>query len=1012
MQAIDSMLLVLETYDQPSQLNEGLLLVNQYKDTILFYADSFNLVFVRALSIEADLLEASNEYDELIVTTTHIVNLLITLDEKENNLFVKNTARLAYWSFRKDQYNEATHWAMQCIAMCEKMEEPDTASYILALTSAGLTKLYSSSTIDAEPLLLKALELSDSSCLHCGNRLRSLTSGLAQLYLEKGNALEAEKYALEAVNSENKEDTLMYVAALGNLGVFYQKTFNYAKAEESFIASIQLLKAKGINSLQESELTLYYNAIYNLAATYDNIGKYEEALLLLSELEPYCNSSKGSFQACGSVLNMKASLYSKLDLLPEAETTIELQKAYILKTIGSKNNIYYVEALLCQANFYYKPELYAKYIPLVEEATRILTPLVTNSSPEYLGVLANLGSVYLETGDTLRADSVHKIILTAIDSIDASDFISYYNLIGALAGYYHREMYAELGSRFYLLLIKILPRIYFNTIDFYSESAFLQQKFDLVSQIYNFQSFLYSTPKDSSLYGANYNMALLLKSTYLEKRLALQQQINLSDDASRLRFSAWQDAQKELFAAYTSETKDRKQIQRLESISDSVEVLLFRKLPNINEITKGMSWQDIANGLAADEAAIEFCRVLFIDSVHQENVHYSVSILRAGSAYPVYIPMCVEKDLKAILTIEGRDKKAAINSLYSFEFKGSQLFKEIIAPILPHIKGCKRIYISPSGLLHQINFSAIPINANETLDQIAEIHVVTSTREILSRMDETSSATIETSTASVFGGLFYDELTITPHAFDSLAAIPYRGVEEEFSLDSTKNMSSWPYLTFTKKETEKISSLLSMFDYNVQLFQGASGSEAEFKRIGALTNSSSPTILHLSTHGYFFPPPSGSDLTESVEKRYSFITHDHPMLRSGLIMAGANPYWLKEKVAQNEEDGILTSYEISQMDLSDTKLVVLSACETGLGVVNTVEGVYGLQRAFKIAGAKQIISSLWQVPDFQTYELMDLFYKGYLEEKLSPGEALRLARDKMRKKRYEPFYWAGFVLLE
>lgn len=136
------------------------------------------------------------------------------------------------------------------------------------------------------------------------------------------------------------------------------------------------------------------------------------------------------------------------------------------------------------------------------------------------------------------------------------------------------------------------------------------------------------------------------------------------------------------------------------------------------------------------------------------------------------------------------------------------------------------------------------------------------------------------------------------------------------------------------------------------------------------------------------------------------------MLRSGLIMAGANPYWLKEKVAQNEEDGILTSYEISQMDLSDTKLVVLSACETGLGVVNTVEGVYGLQRAFKIAGAKQIISSLWQVPDFQTYELMDLFYKGYLEEKLSPGEALRLARDKMRKKRYEPFYWAGFVLLE
>ena len=92
--------------------------------------------------------------------------------------------------------------------------------------------------------------------------------------------------------------------------------------------------------------------------------------------------------------------------------------------------------------------------------------------------------------------------------------------------------------------------------------------------------------------------------------------------------------------------------------------------------------------------------------------------------------------------------------------------------------------------------------------------------------------------------------------------------------------------------------------------------------------------------------------------------------------------------------------------------MVLSACETGLGDIKGSEGVFGLQRAFKIAGASKVMTSLWQVPDFQTYELMDLFYKGYLEEKLSPGEALKFARDKMRKKRYEPFYWAGFVLLE
>ena len=137
------------------------------------------------------------------------------------------------------------------------------------------------------------------------------------------------------------------------------------------------------------------------------------------------------------------------------------------------------------------------------------------------------------------------------------------------------------------------------------------------------------------------------------------------------------------------------------------------------------------------------------------------------------------------------------------------------------------------------------------------------------------------------------------------------------------------------------------------------------------------------------------------------------MIRSGLILAGANQVWKGGKPLANTEDGILTAYEISQMNLSNTELVVLSACETGLGDIQGNEGVYGLQRAFKIAGVKYLVMSLWQVPDRPTQEMMALFYENWLEQKSSIPDAFRVAQDEMRA-RYpdEPYKWAGFVLVE
>ena len=232
--------------------------------------------------------------------------------------------------------------------------------------------------------------------------------------------------------------------------------------------------------------------------------------------------------------------------------------------------------------------------------------------------------------------------------------------------------------------------------------------------------------------------------------------------------------------------------------------------------------------------------------------------------------------------------------------------------------------------------------------------------------------------------------------------------------DSTLRGATWNYLEGSEDEANEINKIIQKTGIKSILFKGNEATEAGFKKLGDY-NTESPQVIHVSTHGYFFPDPkvSHQSAIASLQQEPIFKMSEHPMLRSGLIMAGANHAWKTGKpITPEAEDGILTAYEISQLNLRNTELVVLSACETGLGDIQGNEGVYGLQRAFKIAGAKNLIMSLWQVPDKQTSELMTAFYKYWLIKKKSIRESLKLAQNDLRKKGLESFYWAGFVLVE
>jgi CHAT domain-containing protein len=218
------------------------------------------------------------------------------------------------------------------------------------------------------------------------------------------------------------------------------------------------------------------------------------------------------------------------------------------------------------------------------------------------------------------------------------------------------------------------------------------------------------------------------------------------------------------------------------------------------------------------------------------------------------------------------------------------------------------------------------------------------------------------------------------------------------------------YLPATKTEVEKIKQQADKAHLQVDTLTGIHATEESFK---ALNGKASPSVLHIATHGFFFPDPNGTD---SIQTKFqttgkAFRQAHDPLFRSGLLFAGANNAW-RGKPVSGIEDGIVTAYDVSGMYLPHTKLVVLSACETALGDIQGSEAVYGLQRTFKIAGAQNLVMSLWKVPDAETSEFMQLFYDNMFAHQ-SVSNAFYHAQTMMKNKyRSEPVKWAAWILVQ
>ncbi|MFN9114066.1 MAG: CHAT domain-containing protein, partial [Bacteroidota bacterium] len=670
-------------------------------------------------------------------------------------------------------------------------------------------------------------------------------------------------------------------------------------------------------------------------------------------------------------MNMEANTKTKLKQYSQAASIYEdIRLTHERKLVKNYRN--YTIDLYNLANVYKLQKRYSKAEAIYLEIQSILETVYGPTDPGYVKNLNDLASLQHEQGKYSSAEQM-KVRAVAMVHDQLSSAIMY-SSERDMAGYLHYE----------LDRLKDIP------------------------------SYLYSGHYGANMKGAAYNDALFQKGflqTVAQRLNLLSADIPEADSLKKLLKRYRNDLYKERL----KEIDKRINAPQLEEKIDELERSITLKITGNKEPVSLVQWQEVQSALKPNEAAIEFLRFPVLLPRKTDSVMYAALIIRPGTDSPEFIPLFEERDLAALLKTNGSTNTSSLYGgvdrgfIKSGSNKKISLYQLIWNPVSQSLKDVETLYYSSAGLLYRINIGAICIAPKTMLSHQYKFVQLGSTRQIVSSDD----SALKNRNAVLMGGIQYEADSTAIQAaigeLDQLAVQNIRGGQYYFQSDSTgRYIERWNSLEFTEMETADISAILENAGYHTNRLSGYQATEEVFHVINA--KGGSPRVLHIATHGFFLPDPkeSGAESQNNVYKR-----SENPLIRSGIILAGGNHAWATgEPVKPGLEDGILTAYEISQINLSNTELVVLSACETGLGDIQGNEGVYGLQRALKIAGVRYLVMSLWKVPDEQTAEFMKRFYQNWLEKGMTIPDAFRLTQHEMRERFINPHSWAGFVLIE
>lgn len=494
---------------------------------------------------------------------------------------------------------------------------------------------------------------------------------------------------------------------------------------------------------------------------------------------------------------------------------------------------------------------------------------------------------------------------------------------------------------------------------------------------------------DPTKLGCIYNNVIQAKGMLLRTYKEIQDAIQASSDSTmREKYQHLQVLRSELAKATDTNVAL--------CLHDSIESIDRELTLKLKLGKKQTTWRDIRNALEDNEVAIEFTNIpkpLKVDSIQKltSEPRYCAMILKKSYDKPHLIGLCTEAQFDAIP-----------DTLY---YTSTKLYQLFWAPLAREIGEASVVYYSPDRYMSSVAFENILSNEGKSISYDKQIVRVSSTSEIV--LDKTQK---KGSDYVLIGGINY-----AMEKNDYVAQnTQIRRIRSYGSNNTRGSLDDISIATFD--EVNNISAMLKEKGIKATLLTKSQANETSFKALSGKDIG----VLHIATHGFYWSDENEeeSSIQDHIRQASVPIMEQTGVLRSGLLLAGSKLSLDNEKLPEGIDDGILTGAEIENMDLSSVDLVVLSACQTGLGQVEPIEGVYGLQRAFKKAGVKSILMTLWKVDDEATQLFMTEFYRDYLKNN-SKQHALKAAQEYLKNYRSEgehvysdPYYWAGFVLLD
>lgn len=1016
-------------------------------------------VYAKSLNNLASLYHFTGQYakaEQVFIQARDIVRNIVG---ENSAMYATTLNNLATLYTDMGQYPKAKPILIKVLAIRKAVLGEMHPDYAGALNNMGSLLTSMSDYKEAEKHFIMARDLAKKSLGEGNPDYASFVNNLAELYKQTGEYDKAEQLYMQSRDirkrtlGENHPD---YALSLNNLAALYEFTGQYEQAEKLFAQAKEIIKKN-----MGEEHPYYVTALNNMAGMYHTIGNYAKA-------EPFYIQSRDIRRKMLGVnhpgyamsLNNLATLYQEIGQITKAEP-LYLQAKDIWKRAVGTDHPDYAMCLNNLAALYEDNEQLEKAEPLYLQARDIRLKVFGESNTDYATSLNNLAGLYAHMGNYKKAEP---LLLTAMDiwkKILGENNPIYALSLNNLAALYRKSQtkYPE-AERLYLQALalrkKILGETHPLTADVQNDLALLymnmgqskkaeplflassrtvmnnlQNTFPVLSEkekgnyitkslVFNEcnSSFLYFYPRSAAaVVNNNLDLQLFFKSLSLsDTRNMLESVRNSKDTAIRRLFTNWQLMKAVLAKQYTLPAEQRiKDLSQKESEAENLEKELGRRSSAFRDqqVALQVSMKDVQQHLDEDEAAVEFVSFKLFNKKTTDSIIYGAYVYRKRDTAAQFVPLFEEQQFQRMLDSAGKSATVVANKFYrgidvkdrSTAHPEKDLYKLVWLPLESKLEGIKKIAYSPSGKLYGVAFQALRIDSSTLLMDKYHLQQYTSTRQVAFRKQGEIQA--KPKSIVLFGNADF--------AMDSLQLSKLRNKGNNSELTAAVPSVAtrggpgpgWPDLPGTAEEVIKIRDLFTRNKLGTRAYVQKEASEENLK---SLSGTVTPQVIHIATHGFFLPEKKLSKNDAGAVRGNTYSLANDPLFRSGLILSGGNYAWSGKTPVEGVEDGIVTAYEISQLNLSSTELVVLSACETALGDIKGSEGVFGLQRAFKMAGVKKMIVSLWQVPDKETAELMTSFYSYWMGGK-KIETAFEQAQADMRKK-YSPFYWAAFVLIE